>query len=628
MAFSNVPRLEVGLGSLASSGGMVDTPWGRSETLRERRLRPGPGTPPEDVARNQRARLFGAMVASVAERGYAATRLSDLTELSGVARKSFYSLFADKEECFVAAIETMVEAVIRTTTRPTGGWEEQVRGGAAAFAAQVVEHPAAARMCLIETHVVGPAALGPVEDAIAQIERHALATALESGMGAESLETLIRAHVGGLLEISRNRLRHGKEAELPELMNEFADLALAHQVPSEPLRLTTRRQSPPAEAAIDAVGHAERVIQAFTAVAAERGYASTTIELVLKRASMSPTTFYANFSSKEDILMASIDGAGAQMVAAILPAFRRHRHWDRAVRAAYGALFDFLASRPALARLMMVEVYAAGPAALERREEALRPLEVLLAEGRARAPWVPRIAVETIAGGVYALAYRQARDSGAHSLPALAPICTYLTLAPFIDAGEASAAANGDGRTRDSSSDFEDRLLLSRVGQILYERKATPEMVADELGVPVDQVQEQIDKLEQAGLIVTIEEEGDGGSTETVHHVNTDYLDEDRWQLMSLAERQAASEQIANLIATEIEQSIELGTFDARTDRHLSRMPLLLDERGWRDLMAVHYKAFQDSVEVQAESAARLHASGDRPITGSSVQAMFETPKL
>jgi AcrR family transcriptional regulator/DNA-binding transcriptional ArsR family regulator len=570
------------------------------------------------------------MVASVAERGYAATRLSDLAELSGVARKSFYALFADKEECFVAAMETMVDAVLQTATRPTGSWEEQVRGSAAVFAELIVAQPAAARMGLIEAHVVGPAGVRLVEEAAARFEAYALAEALEAGFESEALPALIGAQVGGLVETARNRLRRGKEAELPELMNDFADLALSYQPPPEPLRLTTRRPStPPAVEAIDAYGHVERVLQAFAAVVAERGYANTTIELVLKRASMSPTTFYANFASKEEILMAAIDSAGAQLVAAALPAFRRHRHWAPGVRAAFGAFFNFLASHPALARLVMVEVYAAGAAALERREEALRPLEVLLAEGWVHGPEVPRIAAETIAGGTYALAYKQIRDSGPKSLPGLAPICTYLTLCPFIGAEQACAAANGDGRTRGLDADRGSRLLLARVGLVLNRGKASAEMLSREIGVPVKRVREQIGKLEEAGLVVALEEQanGDGDSTELFYRSNTDYVDDDQWALMSLAERQAASEEIANLVAAEIDQAIELGTFDARHDRHLSRMPLLLDEPGWNDLMAIHNQAFHAAIQVQTESAERLKRSGEQGIPGSSVQAMFEVPK-
>lgn len=164
-------------------------------------------------------------------------------------------------------------------------------------------------------------------------------------------------------------------------------------------------------------------------------------------------------------------------------------------------------------------------------------------------------------------------DSGAFEgsifgLPVLAPACTYLTLAPFIDAEEACAAANGDGRARDTSAEAqEDRLLMSRVGQHLYERKASAEHLAREVGEPLERVREQIANLEEAGLVVTIEEEGEDGETELFHHANTDFVDDDRWQLMSLAERQAASRQVASLVAVEIDQAIELGTFDVRVDR-------------------------------------------------------------
>jgi len=82
-----------------------------------------------------------------------------------VTRNSFYALFADKEQCFVEAVQTLVAAAIRTTTRPSGDWEELVREGAATFAELVAAHPAAARMCLTETYVAGPAALAPLEEA-------------------------------------------------------------------------------------------------------------------------------------------------------------------------------------------------------------------------------------------------------------------------------------------------------------------------------------------------------------------------------------------------------------------------------------------------------------------------------
>src|SRR4249919_2799781 len=90
--------------------GMVATPWGDSGALREKRLRPGPGTPRDEVLANQRQRLFGAMVASVAERGYIATTVNDLVEISGVSSRTFYDLYPDKKACFLATLEAIIEA--------------------------------------------------------------------------------------------------------------------------------------------------------------------------------------------------------------------------------------------------------------------------------------------------------------------------------------------------------------------------------------------------------------------------------------------------------------------------------------------------------------------------------------
>jgi AcrR family transcriptional regulator len=619
-------------GSLGSAPEMVDTPWGPSELLRERRLRPGPGTPPEDVARNQRGRLFGAMVASVAERGYAATRLSDLAELSGVSLNSFYSLFADKEACFAAASEEILAATLGAMTRPAASWEDQVRRDVAAFAELVVAQPAAARMCLIEAQAVGPTALEPLEEAMAKVEAETLEAARTVGYEAEELPAMVSALVGALMEIVRGRLRSGKEAELPGLVADYADLALSYRPPPRPLRLSTRRPTPAPET-IEAHDHGERALRSFAVVVAERGYANTTVNQVVKRASMSPTTFYANFRDKEDALMAAIDGAGAQLVAAILPTFRRNRDWPQGVRAAMGALFNFLASRPALARLVIVEVYAAGPGAVGRREEALRPLEVLLAEGRARSPAVPAIAEDVIAGAIVTLAYKQIRDSGPEGLPALAPICTYLALAPFIGAEVACAAANGDGRSRSVNRGVIRGIAvnapLSQVLEVISKNTAvSAEMIASETGVPAEAVAHYIGELENAGLVEVVEQASkDDGVFEPRYRSNMARLDDAAWHSMPQPQRERISQQIGHLIKGEWDEAVEKGTFDGRVGRHLSRLPFVVDEQGWRELLEISDSTLDAALEVQATSAERLKKGAEEGVEGRMMQLLFEMPK-
>ena len=453
-------RVENPRGSIRSAAGMVVTPWGQSDSLRERMLRPGPGTPREEVAQNQRERLFAAMTASIAVRGYEATRVSDLVELSGVSSRTFYDLFLDKRACFLAAIEAMIEAAVayaaeQNANWEAGGgeqrsWEERARRGFDAFAVMVAAQPAAARMCLIDAYAAGPAVLEPLDRAVAGFEWLTRQTLEQSPERANMPAEMVSALVGAQQEIARTRLREGREAELPGLMDDLWRLMRSYRPPPEPLRLAVRPPRAQAES-LDSHDHAERVLRAFAAVVAEEGYGKTTVDAVVRRAAMSATTFYAHFDGKEDVLLAAIDSAAAQIVAVTLPAFRRAADWAEGMRAGLGALFNFLASRPALARLVAVEVYAAGPAAVERRGETLRPLEALFAAGRERSPETPAIATEAIAGGIYALTYRQIRDKGPEALPYLAPICTYIALSPFIGAKEACRVANGSGRGRAGS---------------------------------------------------------------------------------------------------------------------------------------------------------------------------------
>jgi len=451
--------------------GMVATPWGQSDSLRERRLRPGPGTPREEVVENQRERLFGAMVASVSQRGYVATTVNDLVEISGVSSRTFYDLFPDKKACFLATLEAIIEAAVAYAAQsagqmlgnPTpggvnlpegpgpggedGSWEDRARWGFDAFAEMISLQPAASRLAFLEADSAGPEAVVLIQNAVAGFEWLTRQMLEQSPERAEIPAEMVSAHVGAQQEITRTWLREGREAELPELMDEIWRLMLSYRPPPEPLRLAGR---PPkfGPETIDAHDHAERALRAFAVVVAEEGYVNTTVEAVLKRAQMSATTFYANFAGKDDAMLAAIDSACSQIVAAVLPAFRRAPDWANGVRAGYGALFNFLASRPALARLIAVEIYAAGSPAVERRVQTLEPLEELIDEGYRREPDAPAIAAEVIAGAIFSLTYKRLRESGPDSLPALAPLLTYITLAPFLGAEEACRVANGNGRAR------------------------------------------------------------------------------------------------------------------------------------------------------------------------------------
>ncbi len=85
-----------------------------SEDPRLQRLRPGRnGLGHEQVAEIQRARILAAIVELVAERGVSGATIARIVAGSGVSRRTFYELFKDREDCFVAAFEMAVERASR-----------------------------------------------------------------------------------------------------------------------------------------------------------------------------------------------------------------------------------------------------------------------------------------------------------------------------------------------------------------------------------------------------------------------------------------------------------------------------------------------------------------------------------
>jgi AcrR family transcriptional regulator len=67
---------------------------------------------PEEVERIQRSRLAAAMAQVMAEKGYVATSVADVLKRSGVSRQTFYQVFTDKLDCFMAAFDQAAEFLL------------------------------------------------------------------------------------------------------------------------------------------------------------------------------------------------------------------------------------------------------------------------------------------------------------------------------------------------------------------------------------------------------------------------------------------------------------------------------------------------------------------------------------
>lgn len=608
----------------------VLTPWGDAAALRDSRLTPGPGTPPREVAENQRKRLLAALVAAVYERGYAATRVADLAEISGVSSRSFYALFPDKEACLLAALKEVAPAVLAEAMGEAGegSWEEDARRRLEGFAATIVAQPAVAKLCLVEAYVAGGEAAALVDSEIAAIERLIIQRLDESPERANTPAPLVTALIGGLLELARTRLMRGEEADLPGAVAATAELLLEYRPPSRPLRQGGRRRAPAGEI-LEAHDHAERALRALEDLLAEQGYAETTMEAVAKRAGMSAKTLYGNFDDREDLLLAAIDRAGAQIVAAALPAFRRGSNWPEGIRTALGATLGLLAARPNLAQLILNEVYAGGPAALERRAESLAPLRELLASGPRR---LSEPEIELIFGSLLALCRSQLRSAGSQTLQRLGATCTYIALTPMIGTDPATTVASGKvlehvKRARSDRAITGPSLTgdMERIIRAAQAGPATAAQIATATELEEPDVETTLEALRSDGVVEVV---SDSTSPAPVYRAIHSLADTEEWSRLDRPRREAITARILEKVDAEVKGAVDARTFDARTDRHLSRVALWLDEQGWSELGEVFENALDLTLEIQRRSAERQRTKNTPRVGARAVFMLFETPEL
>jgi AcrR family transcriptional regulator len=389
--------------------------------------------------------MHAAMVAAVAENGYAATRVADVVKLSGVSRSAFYKHFEDKLDCFLATLDEIAALAKDHLAKAYDAklpWEERLRVVADSLLDLLLEQPAAARLCLVEVYAAGPQAVQRLDVAIQAAESAVLSAFGESPERKDMPRDIVRAIVGGILKTVHTRLRRGDDVELIHELPLLIDWALSYHAPPAQLRRPRRRPDRGDAPQPDQTVARERLVTATTETIAQRGYPDTTIIEIAGRASASLSTFYGNFENKEEALLAALDRERDQSVSVFRAAYDAEPDWPLATRAGIDALFGFLAAEPAAASVAAVDAFTAGPDGLEAGDRTVQAFQVFLAPGLEIAPDRPPIFTEAVGNAVHALIYGQIRQARVERLRELTPTATFVQLAPFVGAVAACAAAN------------------------------------------------------------------------------------------------------------------------------------------------------------------------------------------
>ena len=433
---------------------MAWTPWGDTHSLDERSLRPGTGTSRQAGARDRRERLFAAMVANVAERGYERTTVADLTQTAHVSRSAFYEQFRSKQDCVLATIDELVglasQAALQEFDRP-GSWEERLLAVLETVIGLVVAFPEAARLCYSDAYAAGPEAAARVEaivDVFLDLGHKALS---ESPTRAGLPPDVVRAIVGGIREVISEHLANGRERELPDKTTALAAWALSYSAPEQGLRRLRRSSRPAGTPRRIEADPEDRIVYAMAEMMAGPGFVETTVADVVTAASTSLRTFYAHFDGKESAYLAALTHCRAQILAAVQPAIALAPDWQHAVRDGFRALFSFLAVERSWAGVM-AESRAAGNRATRYHQETMRMFGDLITPGRADSGPLTDVGRTAVSGAIYSLAVDQIRRGRAARLPELVPFATFVALAPYLGSDLAATIADADAAARQVAS--------------------------------------------------------------------------------------------------------------------------------------------------------------------------------
>ncbi|HET7507108.1 MAG TPA: TetR/AcrR family transcriptional regulator [Solirubrobacterales bacterium] len=199
----------------------------------------------------------------------------------------------------------------------------------------------------------------------------------------------------------------------------------------------------------------ERLFNATVDQVAKRGYRNTSIDQIVKSARVGYVAFYDLFDGKEDCFLAAFDRIAAETAEALAAAVAEEAEWPRQIASALARALDLIVADPKRARVALVEIQAAGPAAYARYEEAVDRTVPKLREGRAFNPDTGDLSAtleEAVLGGVVWIVHQRLVKGELKQIEPLLEEAIQIALSPYLGDAEAKQVAAATLKERSRST--------------------------------------------------------------------------------------------------------------------------------------------------------------------------------
>jgi AcrR family transcriptional regulator len=410
-----------------------------------RKLKPGPGLSREEVATDQTLRLRLALSSLAAESGYDAVTVRSLIRRAGISTSTFYNHYASVEHCFVGIVGTTIRSVVMDIEHrrelgvdPLGA----LRTALWFWMGRLRQEPQIARAVFVESFAAGPQVLDEMHAAMGEFESALSLTFDLAPRPAAGTTHLAVGLVAGVVATIRKTTLRGRVEELPDLSDELTDwmLSVANEevvafcVPrSRSADGTVGGRLPSIDAdraSRESVADAgRRALMTTARLVASTGVAGLTSAKIRKDAGLSRREFEQHFTGVEQCFLDAVESVAITASAVAQRSAADAETWGRWLYRSMTALCALAAGDRALARLVLLDINAAGRPGLLRREELI---DRVAAHIREQAPVSQRpseLRATASVSAIWRIAEIEVATRRATELPRIAPVFVFMIFA-------------------------------------------------------------------------------------------------------------------------------------------------------------------------------------------------------
>ena len=179
-----------------------------------------------------RERALAAMAEAVGEQGYPETTVRDVLERARMSRRTFYQLFDNREECFLATYDHARSEALASLEDGEGqdaSCASRLPSVLADMLRYLATKPDFARVLVVEPVAAGPLGVARHERTMAELAELLVRSSGRdgSGLGPDQLRLRCEASVGAIHRVMAARILEGRASDLPGLASELAGFVRA-----------------------------------------------------------------------------------------------------------------------------------------------------------------------------------------------------------------------------------------------------------------------------------------------------------------------------------------------------------------------------------------------------------------